>query len=66
MRRAKDKGFSDVLYLDANNKRDIEEVSSSNVFMLKVFITKSSHVNVQQICQYDMDLTLLGLILQID
>ncbi|KAG6400380.1 hypothetical protein SASPL_137208 [Salvia splendens] len=48
MRRAKDKGFSDVLYLDANNKRDIEEVSSSNVFMLKVFITESSHVNVQQ------------------
>ncbi|XP_057794280.1 branched-chain-amino-acid aminotransferase 2, chloroplastic [Salvia miltiorrhiza] len=35
MRRAKDKGFSDVLYLDAKNKRDIEEVSSSNVFMLK-------------------------------
>ncbi|XP_047955700.1 branched-chain-amino-acid aminotransferase 2, chloroplastic-like [Salvia hispanica] len=35
MKRAKDKGFSDVLYLDANNKRDVEEVSASNVFMVK-------------------------------
>ncbi|KAI3465219.1 hypothetical protein Pfo_021882 [Paulownia fortunei] len=33
--RARDRGFSDVLYLDSVNKRNIEEVSSCNVFILK-------------------------------
>ncbi|XP_047969194.1 uncharacterized protein LOC125212931 isoform X2 [Salvia hispanica] len=28
MRRNKDKGFSDVLYLAVNNKRDIEDISA--------------------------------------
>ncbi|KAL3514340.1 hypothetical protein ACH5RR_027057 [Cinchona calisaya] len=35
MRRAKDKGFSDVLYLDSVNKKNIEEVSSCNIFIVK-------------------------------
>ncbi|KAL3647378.1 Branched-chain-amino-acid aminotransferase, mitochondrial [Castilleja foliolosa] len=33
--RAREKGFSDVLYLDSVNKRNIEEVSSCNIFILK-------------------------------
>ena len=49
MKRAKDKGFSDVLYLDANNKRDVEEVSASNVFMVKVFITLFPHVECSDV-----------------
>ncbi|CAA2955498.1 branched-chain-amino-acid aminotransferase 2, chloroplastic-like [Olea europaea subsp. europaea] len=32
---ARNRGFSDVLYLDSVNKRYIEEVSSCNVFILK-------------------------------
>ncbi|KAK4481569.1 hypothetical protein RD792_012471 [Penstemon davidsonii] len=35
MCKAKDRGFSDVLYLDSENKRNVEEVSCSNVFILK-------------------------------
>ncbi|GLT62971.1 hypothetical protein SLA2020_355710 [Shorea laevis] len=33
--KAKGRGFSDVLYLDAVNKKYIEEVSSCNIFVLK-------------------------------
>ncbi|GER54089.1 branched-chain-amino-acid aminotransferase [Striga asiatica] len=33
--RARERGFSDVLYLDSANKRNIEEVSSCNIFILK-------------------------------
>ncbi|XP_051124425.1 branched-chain-amino-acid aminotransferase 2, chloroplastic-like [Andrographis paniculata] len=33
--KARDRGFSDVLYLDSVNKRNIEEVSSCNVFIVK-------------------------------
>lgn len=33
--KARNRGFSDVLYLDSVNKRYIEEVSSCNVFILK-------------------------------
>ncbi|CAA0843330.1 Branched-chain-amino-acid aminotransferase 2-chloroplastic [Striga hermonthica] len=33
--RARERGFSDVLYLDSVNKRNIEEVSSCNIFVLK-------------------------------
>ncbi|GLT41200.1 hypothetical protein SLA2020_152820 [Shorea laevis] len=33
--KAKSKGFSDVLYLDAVNKKYIEEVSSCNIFVIK-------------------------------
>ncbi|KAL2505616.1 Branched-chain-amino-acid aminotransferase 2 [Abeliophyllum distichum] len=33
--RARNRGFSDVLYLDSVHKRYIEEVSSCNVFILK-------------------------------
>ncbi|KAL8490232.1 hypothetical protein ACS0TY_025947 [Phlomoides rotata] len=33
--RAKERGFSDVLYLDSENKRYVEEVSSCNIFILK-------------------------------
>lgn len=36
MRRAKARGFSDVLYLDAETKKNIEEVSASNIFLVKV------------------------------
>lgn len=32
---AKSRGFSDVLYLDSVNGKDIEEVSSCNIFMVK-------------------------------
>ncbi|GAY48045.1 hypothetical protein CUMW_108920 [Citrus unshiu] len=33
--RAKNRGFSDVLYLDSVNKKYLEEVSSCNIFILK-------------------------------
>ncbi|GKV20005.1 hypothetical protein SLEP1_g30187 [Rubroshorea leprosula] len=33
--RAKDRGFSDVLYLDSVNKKFLEEASACNVFILK-------------------------------
>lgn len=33
---AKEKGYSDVLYLDAVHKRYLEEVSSCNIFLVKV------------------------------
>lgn len=36
MRRAKARGFSDVLYLDAETKKNMEEVSASNIFLVKV------------------------------
>ena len=32
---AKEKGFSDVMYVDAINKKYLEEVSSCNVFVVK-------------------------------
>ncbi|XP_058786093.1 branched-chain-amino-acid aminotransferase 2, chloroplastic-like [Vicia villosa] len=33
--RAKSRGFSDVLYLDSNSKKNLEEVSSCNIFISK-------------------------------
>ncbi|XP_015885085.1 branched-chain amino acid aminotransferase 1, mitochondrial [Ziziphus jujuba] len=33
--RAKNRGFSDVLYLDSQNKRYIEEVAACNIFIVK-------------------------------
>ncbi|KDO81390.1 hypothetical protein CISIN_1g016272mg [Citrus sinensis] len=36
--RAKNRGFSDVLYLDSVNKKNLEEVSSCNIFILKVLL----------------------------
>lgn len=33
---AKANGFSDVIYLDCVHKRYLEEVSSSNIFVVKV------------------------------
>nr|XP_023884468.1 branched-chain amino acid aminotransferase 1, mitochondrial-like isoform X1 [Quercus suber] len=33
--KAKNRGFSDVLYLDSVNRKNIEEVSSCNVFIVK-------------------------------
>ncbi|XP_039069887.1 branched-chain-amino-acid aminotransferase 2, chloroplastic-like [Hibiscus syriacus] len=33
--RAKERGFSDVLYLDAMNRKYLEEVSSCNIFIVK-------------------------------
>uniref|UniRef100_A0A7N0T4E7 Branched-chain-amino-acid aminotransferase n=1 Tax=Kalanchoe fedtschenkoi TaxID=63787 RepID=A0A7N0T4E7_KALFE len=35
MTEAKKRGFSDVLYLDPVHKRNIEEVSASNIFVIK-------------------------------
>lgn len=35
MARAKSRGFSDVLYLDSANKKNLEEVSSCNIFLVK-------------------------------
>ncbi|KAL7116858.1 hypothetical protein ACP275_03G032600 [Erythranthe tilingii] len=43
--RARDRGFSDVLYLDSVNKRNIEEVSSCNVFMLKGNVLSTPEIN---------------------
>ncbi|KAH9690064.1 Branched-chain-amino-acid aminotransferase 2 [Citrus sinensis] len=33
--RAKSRGFSDVLYLDSVNRKNVEEVSSCNIFVVK-------------------------------
>ncbi|KAM7514448.1 hypothetical protein LguiA_004031 [Lonicera macranthoides] len=33
--KARDRGFSDVLYLDSVNKRNLEEASSCNIFVVK-------------------------------
>lgn len=38
MGRAKSNGFSDVIYLDSVNKKYIEEVSSCNIFIVKVHL----------------------------
>ncbi|KAK4478320.1 hypothetical protein RD792_017610 [Penstemon davidsonii] len=48
--KAKDRGFSDVLYLDSATKRNIEEVSSCNVFIVKnnVLSTPESNGNILQ------------------
>ncbi|KAL9172192.1 hypothetical protein ABFS82_03G028900 [Erythranthe guttata] len=43
--RARDRGFSDVLYLDSVNKRNIEEVSSCNIFMLKGNVLSTPEIN---------------------
>ena len=36
LREAKSAGFSDVLFLDAATGRNIEEVSTCNIFVVKV------------------------------
>lgn len=38
LREAKSAGFSDVLFLDAATGRNIEEVSTCNIFVVKVNI----------------------------
>ena len=38
MTRAKKKGFSDVIYLDSITGKYIEEVSTCNIFMVKVIL----------------------------
>ncbi|PIN08364.1 Branched chain aminotransferase BCAT1, pyridoxal phosphate enzymes type IV superfamily [Handroanthus impetiginosus] len=43
--RARDRGFSDVLYLDSVNKRNIEEVSSCNIFILKGNVLSTPAIN---------------------
>ncbi|XP_027092141.1 branched-chain-amino-acid aminotransferase 2, chloroplastic-like [Coffea arabica] len=43
--RAKDRGFSDVLYLDSLNKKNIEEVSSCNIFIVKGNILSTPATN---------------------
>lgn len=35
---AKSRGFSDVLYLDSESKKNLEEVSSCNIFIAKVLL----------------------------
>lgn len=45
IRGARERGFSDVLYLDSMNKRNIEEVSSCNVFMVKGNILSTPSTN---------------------
>lgn len=35
---AKKRGFSDVLYLDSVSKKNLEEVSSCNIFVAKVLL----------------------------
>lgn len=42
--QAKDEGYSDVLYLDTVEDKYVEEVSSCNIFMVKVCeVIKISH-----------------------
>ncbi|XP_077233952.1 branched-chain amino acid aminotransferase 2, chloroplastic-like [Tasmannia lanceolata] len=43
--QAKNKGFSDVIYLDSVNKRNLEEASSCNIFIVKgnVISTPPTH-----------------------
>ncbi|KAL8490231.1 hypothetical protein ACS0TY_025947 [Phlomoides rotata] len=48
--RAKERGFSDVLYLDSENKRYVEEVSSCNIFILKV---EERHVQIEDVTDAD-------------
>jgi branched-chain amino acid aminotransferase len=50
MSRAKSRGFSDVLYLDSVNKRNLEEVSSCNIFVVKgkVISTPASNGTILQ------------------
>ncbi|XP_048227343.1 branched-chain-amino-acid aminotransferase 2, chloroplastic isoform X2 [Ricinus communis] len=43
--RAKGRGFSDVLYLDAVNKKYLEEVSSCNIFVVKGNVISSPPAN---------------------
>lgn len=51
---AKAKGYSDVLYLDCVHKRYLEEVSSCNIFVVKVFNVPSEvtffFLNVHEFC----------------
>lgn len=46
--RAKSRGFSDVLYLDSVDKKNLEEVSSCNIFVLKVSYKKGIKFNSQR------------------
>ncbi|XP_073225199.1 branched-chain-amino-acid aminotransferase 2, chloroplastic isoform X1 [Cicer arietinum] len=43
--RAKSRGFSDVLYLDSVNKKNLEEVSSCNIFIAKGKIISTPAIN---------------------
>ncbi|XP_022768587.1 branched-chain amino acid aminotransferase 1, mitochondrial-like isoform X2 [Durio zibethinus] len=43
--RAKNRGFSDVLYLDAMNRKYLEEVSSCNVFVVKGNLISTPAIN---------------------
>ncbi|KAJ4701555.1 Branched-chain-amino-acid aminotransferase [Melia azedarach] len=43
--RAKSRGFSDVLYLDAVNKKNLEEVSSCNIFIVKGNVISTPAIN---------------------
>ncbi|VFQ62287.1 unnamed protein product [Cuscuta campestris] len=43
--RAKEKGFSEVLYLDSVHKRYIEEASSSNIFIVKGKVVSTPPAN---------------------
>lgn len=45
---AKSRGFSDVLYLDSVNGKDIEEVSSCNIFMVKVWLSSPQNSSADQ------------------
>jgi len=42
---AKSRGFSDVLYLDSDNKKNLEEVSSCNIFIAKGKIISTPAIN---------------------
>lgn len=41
---AKEKGYSDVLYLDAVHKKYLEEVSLCNIFVIKVTLPTAQHL----------------------
>uniref|UniRef100_A0A2P2JD68 Uncharacterized protein MANES_18G051400 n=1 Tax=Rhizophora mucronata TaxID=61149 RepID=A0A2P2JD68_RHIMU len=55
--RAKVKGYSDVLYLDSVTKKNLEEVSSCNIFLAKVFVQSFLSADV-------MSLQIIALVLR--
>ncbi len=50
--KAKGKGYSDVLYLDAVENKYVEEVSSCNIFMVKVCCC--SHTQYLTSCEMEV------------
>lgn len=54
--RAKNRGFSEVLYLDSVHRKYLEEVSSCNIFIVKVLFKSTSAININI---YGVSLTIM-------